>query len=170
MQRWVLMQSIFLIIILQLNLPLSTVDFSFAQLSYRFLYRQNKLESIRAVNIPNVTTCVMIPFFQPLMKIMCPNGTLNCIHIRMFDLFFHIWLHFYHHVLVTELQFFKHVKYAFSINQMRLFWLLNKMYFRKMMEKHFTFCTQNNQNKCIWSIECTHFTHLKNCSSMINTW
>ena len=41
----------------QLNLPLTTVDFSFGQSSYRFLYRQNKLESIGTVNVTNVTTC-----------------------------------------------------------------------------------------------------------------
>ena len=40
----------------QLSLPLSTVDLHFGPLSYRFLYRQKKLESIRIVNIPNVTT------------------------------------------------------------------------------------------------------------------
>ena len=76
------------IMTLQAYLPLTTVDFSFVLLSYRFWYRQNKLESVRTVNIPNVTICFMVPSFQILMKIICPNSTLNCIHIRIFDYFF----------------------------------------------------------------------------------
>ena len=72
----------------QLILPLTTGDFSFVQLSYHFFYRQNKLESIGTVNVPNVTTCFMAPSFQMFMKIRCPDGTLNCMHIRMFDFYF----------------------------------------------------------------------------------
>ena len=67
----------------QLSLSLSSVDLYFVQLSYRFLYRQNKLESIRTVNIPNVTICCTIPSFQMLISIICPiycdNVTTNCI-------------------------------------------------------------------------------------------
>ena len=54
----------------QLSLPLSTVDLHLGQLSYRFLYRQNKLEGIRTVNVPNVTTCFLITSFGRLMKII----------------------------------------------------------------------------------------------------
>ena len=66
----------------QLSLLLTTVDFYFAQSSMLFLYRQNKLESIKTVNVPNVTTCFMVSCFQILMIIICPKGTLHCIHIR----------------------------------------------------------------------------------------
>ena len=48
----------------QLNLPLTTEQFSSVQLSYRFWYRQNKLESSKTVNIPNVTTCFMVPILS----------------------------------------------------------------------------------------------------------
>ena len=99
---------------------------SFAQL---FFHRQNALECVRTVNIPTVTTCFMIPSFRMLMKITCSiyfnNVTNNCIHIRLFDNFFRIWLNFHHQALIREQQFLKHVKYVHSINQLHLIWLLN---------------------------------------------
>ena len=85
--------------------------------------------------------------------------------------FSRICLHFHHQVLVIELQFFKYVKYMHSINQMRLFWLLNlklnKMYFKSIMKKYFII---SNQNKRIWLTECIYLTCLKNCSCITNAW
>ena len=50
------------------SLALGTVLLQFGQSSYRFLYRQNKLESCETLNIPNVTTCfVMFNHASPLL-------------------------------------------------------------------------------------------------------
>ena len=42
----------------------------------------------RIVGIPNVTTCLMVPSFQMLMRIVHPNGAVNFIHRRMIDFCF----------------------------------------------------------------------------------
>ena len=79
------------------------------------------------------------------------------------------WLQFYH-VLGMELQLFKFVNYVHSINQMRLFWLLDVKYFSIIYLKCILFCFScSTQNKRIWLIECRYFTYLKNCSSITNT-
>ena len=148
---------------------------NFGQLFYRFLYRQNKLGSIRTVSILNVTTCFMISSFQILMKIICPIYCDNvCDQLYTHPnvwYFFRIWLHFYHQVLVIDLQIFKYVEHVHSINQMRLFWLPNIKYFSIILLKYILFyCISSNQNKSIWCIEYTYFTYLKNCSSIANAW
>ena len=90
-----------------------------------------------------------------------PNSTIS-VHTSEYLIFFRIWLHFHHQALVMELQSFKKVNYVHSINQMRLFWLLNvecfSIIFLKYISFHFTF---SNQNKRIWLTECTYFTYLK---------
>ena len=82
-----------------------------------------------------------------------PNSTIS-VHTSEYLIFFRIWLHFHHQALVMELQSFKKVNYVHSINQMRLFWLLNvecfSIIFLKYISFHFTF---SNQNKRIWLIE-----------------
>ena len=70
-QWWVLMQSIILIFLYSIS-TVRCSFFFFVPFSQPFFYRQNRLESIRTVNIPIVTTCFMIPSFQILMEIKCP--------------------------------------------------------------------------------------------------
>ena len=59
----------------------------------------------------------------------------DCKHIRIFDIFSHliqIHRHFYHQILVIELQFVKYVKHVHLINHKRLFSLQNVKYFSKI--------------------------------------
>ena len=94
-----------------------------------------------------------------------PNIWYFCSHLIQ------IHCHFYHQVLVIEMQFFKYVKYVHSINQMHLLWLLNIKYFFIIFLKYILFYfTFSNQNNLIWLIECTYFTYLKNCRSITSTW